>query len=76
MWLCADRSAIFVSSDEERAVAEAAIESERQRLGKRVATTVEPLAVFTPAEAYHQEYLAKKGQPATKGSTEAIRCYG
>ena len=76
VWLCADRSAIFVSSDEERAVAEAAIESERQRLGKRVATTVEPLAVFTPAEAYHQEYLAKKGQPATKGSTEAIRCYG
>ena len=65
-----------MSSDDERAVAEAAIESERRRLGKRVATTVEPLALFTPAEDYHQEYLAKKGQPATKGSTVAIRCYG
>ena len=29
-----------------------------------------------PAEKYHQQYLAKGGQKAKKGTTEPIRCYG
>ena len=52
---------------------------ESQRLiarGDIVETTLEPLGTFTPAEGYHQAYLAKRGQSDSKGSTEPIRCYG
>ena len=70
------RSAVFVASDEERAVAERAIEREAQRLGRAVATTIEAQGSFTPAEEYHQAYLERRGQDASKGSTAPIRCYG
>lgn len=58
------RSAIFVDGADERAVAEAAIEAERQRLGRRVATTVESLGPFTPAEGYHRARPTPRGRPA------------
>ena len=70
------RSAIFYASDEEKQLAAAAIEAEGVRLGKKVATTLEPLATFTPAEEHHQDYLSLRGQTADKGSTAPIRCYG
>jgi len=70
------RSAIFVASDEDRAVAERAVEGESAKLGRRVATTIEPLGEFTPAEEYHQAYLARRGQSDRKGEEAPIRCYG
>ena len=60
------RSAIFVSSEEQRRVAEAYI---RQLNGAGVfaspiVTTLEPLETFYPAEDYHQDYAARNpGQP-------------
>jgi peptide-methionine (S)-S-oxide reductase len=55
------RSAIFCADDEQKRVAEAYI---RQLESARVfaapiATTLEPLDAFYPAEAYHQDYAAK-----------------
>ena len=60
------RSAIFVSGEEQRRVAEAYI---RQLNGAGVfaspiVTTLEPLETFYPAEDYHQDYGARNpGQP-------------
>ena len=50
------RSAIFFANEEERAIAEEAIEKERNRRSRRsIATTIEPLGAWTPAEEYHRE---------------------
>lgn len=55
------RSAIFYSTDEERAEAESFIElvDESARWGDPAVTTLEPLTRFWPAEDYHQDYLQK-----------------
>lgn len=54
------RTAIFVSSDEERAIAEAT-RSEVDALFEddSVATEIRPATRFWPVEAYHQEYADK-----------------
>lgn len=60
------RSAIFVADDAERAVAEAYIAhlNAAKAFPARIATTVEPLDAFYPAEAYHQNFAARNpGQP-------------
>jgi methionine-S-sulfoxide reductase len=55
------RSAIFVSSDEERASAELmkTRENDSGRWPRPVVTSIEALKHFYPAELYHQEYLRK-----------------
>jgi len=55
------RSAIFYASEEERLLAEASRDSlERSGpFGKPVATLIEPLGPFYPAEDYHQDYYKK-----------------
>lgn len=73
------RSAIFYDGAEEHSLAQAAIEAEEKRLGRKLATTLEALpdgAGFTMAEEYHQAYLDKGGQSAAKGEEAPIRCYG
>lgn len=70
------RSAIFYADEWERTAALSAIKNEENRLGKKLATTVEPLADFTTAEEYHQAYLVKGGQTDSKGAEDPIRCYG
>lgn len=54
------RSVIFPHSDEQRQIAEARIhELNAERLFPApIVTSVEPLATFWPAEAYHQSYYA------------------
>lgn len=55
------RSAIFVSSPEQRRVATEVIRK-LERSGKfsdPIVTTIEPAGTFTPAEDYHQDYLQK-----------------
>lgn len=70
------RSVIFAHGDaqlREAAAWKERIEAER---GAPIVTSIEPAEAFWPAEAYHQQYLEKGGQDASKGSEEPIRCYG
>jgi peptide-methionine (S)-S-oxide reductase len=53
------RPAIFVGSDQEKRVAQAAIASAQRQLKKPIVTQVLPLGPFYPAEGYHQHYAAK-----------------
>ncbi|MBM3449677.1 MAG: peptide-methionine (S)-S-oxide reductase MsrA [Armatimonadetes bacterium] len=55
------RSAIFYLTPEQKAIAEAALEDvEKNRIWNRpLVTTLEPLDVFYPAEAYHQRYFER-----------------
>jgi peptide-methionine (S)-S-oxide reductase len=50
------RTAVFVSDDAEKAVAEAAKAEAEQALGQAVVTPILPAATFWPAEDYHQDY--------------------
>jgi len=54
------RSAIFFSTDEQRETAETLISDLRER-GYSVATDVEALSDFWPAEDYHQDYYIENG---------------
>ena len=55
------RSAIFYASEEERQIAAAFIEdlNGAKVFAKPIVTTLEPLKVFYPAEAYHQNYACR-----------------
>lgn len=53
------RTAIFVSSQEERKAAEAVKAKIAGVLKKPVATKILPASTFWPAEAYHQDYARK-----------------
>lgn len=50
------RSAVFVATPEERALAEATRAEVAQRFGRPVATEILPAAPFYAAEAYHQDF--------------------
>lgn len=55
------RSAVFPANDNQRKVAEAYI-AQLNKTGvypKALATTIEPLQAFYPAEDYHQDYLVR-----------------
>ena len=54
------RSAIFHADEEQRRVAASLLELLRKK-GLKVATRLEPLGRFWPAEAYHQDYYGRKG---------------
>ena len=77
------RSAIFYEDAVIRAVATTSLRGEEERLrdvrgdgSLQIATKLEPLEFFWPAEDFHQRYLAKKGQADAKGTETPIRCYG
>ncbi len=55
------RSAIFYGSPEEKKEGEDFIKivDDSKRWPNKVVTTLEPLAIFYPAEEYHQDYLQK-----------------
>jgi peptide-methionine (S)-S-oxide reductase len=55
------RSVIFTQSPEQQASAEASRERAQARFPRPIATEIEPLTVFYPAEDYHQEYYEKNG---------------
>jgi peptide methionine sulfoxide reductase msrA/msrB len=54
------RSAVFVAGEAQRRVVDRLISELRGR-GLAVVTRVEPAGRFWPAEAYHQDYYARKG---------------
>ncbi len=53
------RSAIFVSGQGERDVAEKTLGAAEETLGQNVVTKVLPAATFWPAEDYHQDYYIR-----------------
>ena len=55
------RSTIFIQNDEDEQVAKEMIKivNESNKWGAPVVTTLEAFSTFWPAEAYHQDYLAK-----------------
>ncbi|ORX74020.1 methionine sulfoxide reductase A [Linderina pennispora] len=70
------RSAIFYHTEEQRNLAEAS-KVERQKLYEnKITTEIVPAGTFYAAETYHQRYLEKGGQCASKGCSDNIRCYG
>lgn len=52
-------TAIYVANEAERKAAEAAIAKVETSSGKKVATVIEPVSTFYPAEEYHQDYYKK-----------------
>ena len=55
------RSAIFVHNDDQRQAAEASREKGQRRLDRPIVTEIVEAGPFYEAEAYHQQYLAKRG---------------
>jgi peptide-methionine (S)-S-oxide reductase len=55
------RSVIFAHTPEQEAAAEASKERVQARFSKPIATRVQPLQGFYPAEGYHQAYYEKNG---------------
>ncbi len=53
------RSAVFVANDAERRAAEMSKQALEQRLGRKIATTIDASAPFYAAEEYHQDYYRK-----------------
>lgn len=55
------RSIVLTQSDDQRRAAEASKAAAQQRFSRPIATQVEDLEVFYPAEGYHQQYYLKNG---------------
>lgn len=79
------RSGIYYHNDAQKQAAEKAIQEVNEKLkgslfrrvlGTKVVTEVQPAGDYYLAENYHQQYLQKGGQDASKGATDRIRCYG
>eukprot|EP00164_Ancoracysta_twista_P000344 GFYU01000471.1.p1 GENE.GFYU01000471.1~~GFYU01000471.1.p1 ORF type:complete len:177 (+),score=43.99 GFYU01000471.1:177-707(+) len=70
------RSGIYYHDDEQRALAEASKKSVQLTVSRPVVTEIQPVENFFPAEEYHQKYLEKGGQSASKGCSDPIACYG
>ena len=60
------RSAIFVHSPEQRAVAEASLAAMQTHLGRPIVTEITEAGMFWRAEEYHQRDFEKHGQVACR----------
>jgi peptide-methionine (S)-S-oxide reductase len=75
------RSGIYVTTPEQKKIAEEAIESLQNKFSGQIVTEIDMVDKFNSAEEYHQQYLEKGGrfgrpQSAAKGCTDPVRCYG
>lgn len=70
------RSAIFYHTEGQKEEAEASKTEHQQSHSRPIVTQIVAATTFWPAEEYHQRYLEKGGQCASKGATDPIRCYG
>lgn len=61
------RTAVFVSTPEERAIAEAAKAQAERDLGQRIVTPILDAATFYVAEDYHQDYYLGQNRVITRG---------
>jgi len=69
-------SGIFYHSEAQKKLAEESKEAYNKVVINTVVTEITPASTFYAAEDYHQQYLQKGGQSATKGDATPIRCYG
>jgi len=60
-WGSQYRSAIFFHSPEQEAAARASVAEAQKALKKPIVTQIVPAPAFYEAEAYHQQYLEKRG---------------
>jgi len=75
------RTGIYCHSEEQKALADASLTEQQKRHTQPVATEVVMAKPYWPAEAEHQNYLARGGrfgdvQSRAKGCQDPIRCYG
>ena len=65
--------AIYYTSEEERALAEARVKKLRAESGKEVYVALEPFTAFYAAEEYHQDYYLKHPEEFEKELAESGR---
>ena len=65
------RTAIFVDTAEQRAVAQAALDAAQKQLGKPIVTPILDAKPFTVAEDYHQDYYKGSGWVFTRGGPKS-----
>ena len=70
------RSGIYYNSDEQKQTALRSKGEIQKKYDVPIATEIEKLTTYYPAEDYHQQYLSKGGQCSRKGDLTPIRCYG
>jgi len=70
------RHGIYTHSQEQAKVAHLCMTAEQAKHARPIVTELKPASVFWPAEEYHQQYLQKGGQDASKGAQVRVRCYG
>ncbi|KAJ1744289.1 hypothetical protein LPJ78_000416 [Coemansia sp. RSA 989] len=70
------RSAIFYHNDEQKQLAEASKAKMQESYSTPITTEIVSAGPFYAAENYHQKYLEKGGQCASKGCQDDILCYG
>ena len=70
------RSGIYYHSAEQKEQALTSRTNASANFKNEIVTEIAPAAIFYPAEDYHQQYLEKGGQCASKGCSDRIRCYG
>ncbi|GBG25423.1 Peptide methionine sulfoxide reductase [Hondaea fermentalgiana] len=70
------RSAIFFHSKAQETEAKEALADAQKLYSNSIKTQIVPASEWWPAEEYHQRYLSKGGQSASKGDLSPIRCYG
>jgi len=75
------RTGVYYHTAEQEEKAKARFDIEKGNYRRAIASECTKAMPFWPAEKYHQQYLEKggrggKGQDASKGATDTIRCYG
>jgi len=70
------RSGIYYHSPQQKQEAEEEIAKQQVHFKKPIVSEIVQADTFWPAERYHQQYLAKGGQCALKGTSKPIKCYG
>lgn len=75
------RTGVYYNSKEQEQIVRERFVEEQKKYKRSIETECKIAMPFWPAEAYHQQYLAKGGrfqspQSAEKGCADEIRCYG
>jgi len=70
------RSGIYYHTDNQKDIAEKFVAEVQPNYNGKIVVEIKKASKFWPAEDYHQKYLEKGSQKATKGCLDPIKCYG